>query len=171
MIRSLAVILVPLLIITVLFTRYLDDAPVTVVDYQPVLAQARAEAPYPVLAPANLPSDWRPTRVSWLKVGDPGLNRVPSVRNQWQLGYLAPNDIYITVVQGDLQPQELVDDQTREGVPDGESMVNDATWKRLVSPDDRTRSLVLASTDVTTIVVGDTSYEALESFAGTLTSS
>lgn len=171
MVRSLAVILVPLIIVTVLFTRYLDDAPVTVVDYQPVLAQARADSPYPVLAPANLPSDWLATRVSWVKVGDPGPNRVPSVRNQWQLGYLAPNDIYIAVAQGDLQPQQLISDQTREGVVDGESQVNDATWKRMVSPDDRTRSLVLASPDVTTIVVGDTSYEALETFAGTLTAS
>lgn len=171
MVRSLAVILVPILIITVFFTRYLDDAPVTVVDYQPVLAQARADAPYPVLAPSGLASDWRPTRVSWLKVGDPGLNRVPSVRNLWQLGYLSPDNIYFGVAQGDLQPQSLIDDQSREGLPDGDSQVKDATWKRLVSSDDRTRSLVLASPDVTTIVVGDTSYEDLETFAGTLTSS
>jgi hypothetical protein len=40
-----------------------------------------------------------------------------------------------------------------------------------VSPDERTRSLVRITPEVTTIVVGDTSYEALEEFAGTLSTS
>jgi len=168
MIRSLAVILVPIVIITVLASRNLDNHPVTVVDYQPVLTRARAEAPYPVLAPINLPADWRPTRVSWLKVGDPGLNRAPSVRNQWQLGYLAPDGVYVAVNQGDLLPQELIGDETREGLADGESAVSGSTWRRMISPDERTRSLVQTTAQVTTIVVGDTGYEALEAFAATL---
>lgn len=168
MIRSLAVILVPILVITALMTRTPDDHPVNVVDYVPVLAEARREAPYPVLAPANLPVEWRPTRVSWTKAGDTGLNEVRSIRNQWQLGYLTPNDIFIGLTQGDLEPRELIKDQTRDGLPDGESHVNEATWQRLVSADERTRSLVLSTAQVTTIVSGDTSYEALESYAVTL---
>ena len=56
MIRSLAVILIPLVIITVLFTDLPDDKPVTEVDWQPVLAVARRDAPFPVLAPTNLPA-------------------------------------------------------------------------------------------------------------------
>jgi hypothetical protein len=168
MIRSLAVILIPVLIIMAIGTRSLGDHPVTVIDYKPVLAKARAEAPYPVLAPVNLPEQWRATRVSWLKVGDPGLNGAPSGRNQWQLGFLAPNDIYVELVQGDLHPDEMVKAQTRDGLPDGESSVNDTRWQRLVTNDDRTRALVSSTSAVTTIVVGDTSYAALESYAATL---
>ena len=39
---------------------------------------------------------------------------------------------------------------------------------RSSSDDERTRSLVWSTPEVTTIVVGDTTYEALEAFAGTL---
>jgi len=63
----------------------------------------------------------------------------------------------------------FVDDVTRQGYADGQSAVGGQTWVRYISPDERTRSLVLTSPKVTTIVVGDTTYEALEAFAGTLT--
>ena len=127
LIRSLALILIPLVVITVLFTRLPRDHPVKVVDWQPVLATAREQSPYPVLAPANLPSEWRATNVSWVKAGDPSPGGQRSVRNFWQLG--------------------------------------------LLSPDDRTRSLVRVQPTVTTVVVGDTSYTGLEAFAATLSSS
>jgi hypothetical protein len=54
---------------------------------------------------------------------------------------------------------------------DGRSSVGDQSWIRYVSPDERTRSLVQTTPEVTTIVVGDTTYEALEAFAGTLSTS
>lgn len=168
MIRSLAVILLPVLVITFIATRNLDDHPVREIDWRPVLAQARQEAPYPVLAPANLPKEWRPTRVSWVKVGEPYLNGQPAARNTWQLGFLAPDNVYIAVNQGDLRPQDFIADVTRDGLPDGQSVVDAKTWERRVSADDRTRSLVMSTAKVTTIVVGDTSYEALESYTATL---
>jgi hypothetical protein len=90
------------------------------------------------------------------------------VRNTWELGFLAPDDVYIALNQGDSEAEEFVKDESREGRADGQSTVNGATWERLVTDDDRTRSLVSTSPDVTTVVVGDTSYEALESYAATL---
>lgn len=170
MVRSLAVILIPIALITVFFSRNLTDYPVQTVDWQPVLAQARQEAPYPVLAPEGLPDTWRPTQATWVAKGDPYLNDQVSVRNLWQLGYLDPKDIFISVNQGDEQPQQLVAELTRDGLAEGSSEVKGQTWVRYVSPDERTRSLVLAAPKVTTVVVGDTTYEALEAFAGTLTS-
>lgn len=168
MIRSLAVILLPVLLITFIATRNLDDHPVTVVDWRPVLAQARQEAPFPVLAPTNLPAEWRATRVTWVKVGDPFLNGQPAVRNTWQLGFLTPNDVYLALNQGDTRSADFIKDETRAGLADGQSEVDGKTWQRLISEDERTRSLVMASPQVTTIVVGDTSYEALDSYAATL---
>jgi hypothetical protein len=168
MVRSLAVILVPVLLITFVATRNLRDHPVTVVDWQPVLAQARQQAPYPVLAPTDLPKEWRPTRVAWVKLGDPVLNGEPAVRNTWLLGFLDPDDIYIALNQGDRKPAEFIADETRQGLPDGQSVLTSGTWERRISPDQRTRSLVMSTPKVTTIVVGDTSYASLESYVGTL---
>jgi hypothetical protein len=168
MVRSLAVILVPVLVITFIATRNLRDHPVTVVDWRPVLAQARQQAPYPVLAPTDLPKEWRPTRVAWVKLGDPVLNGEPAVRNTWLLGFLDPDDIYIALNQGDLKPAEFISDETRQGLPDGQSVLTSGIWERRISPDERTRSLVMSTPKVTTIVVGDTSYASLESYVGTL---
>jgi Protein of unknown function (DUF4245) len=170
MIRSLAVIIIPLLLITFFFTRNLDDHPVTVVDWRPTLAQARAEAPYPVLAPVNLPSTWRPTQVSWVKVGEASYNDAPSPRNAWTLGFLDPSDTYISIYQGDRATQAMVNSATRNGLPDGSSTVIGKTWERMVSPDQRTRSLVLVEPEVTTVVAGDVGYSALEAYVGTLRS-
>ena len=171
MVRTLLVILVPIVVITIFFSRYLDDYPVQQVDWQPVLAQARDQAPYPVLAPEGLPSSWRPTQVTWVAKGQPYLNDGASLRNLWRIGYLDPDDIFISVNQGDERPADFIADTTRDGIVDGRSAVGSESWIRYVSPDERTRSLVRTTPEVTTIVVGDTTYEALEAFAGTLSAS
>ena len=168
MIRSLAVILIPLVILTVLFTDLPDDKPVTEVDWKPVLAVASREAPFPVLAPTAVPEGWRATQAEWVEVGDPFRDAQPSVRNLWQLGFLTPDDVFIGLDQGDLEPEKLVEEQSRDGTPDGQSTINGRAWERLLSADGRTRSLVLREPAVTTIVSGDLAYEALEGYAATL---
>ena len=171
MVRSLAVILIPLVIITILFTDLPDDRPVTEVDWRPVLATAHRDAPFPVLAPTNLPEGWRATQAEWVEVGEPSLDGQPSVRNLWQLGFLNSDDVFIGLDQGDLQADDLVDDQTRAGTADGESVVGGQFWQRLLSPDGRTRSLVRRDATVTSIVSGDLPYAALEAYAATLSPS
>lgn len=170
MVRSLAVILIPLLVIIFLFTRGPEEHPVEVVDWEPVHAAAVEESPYPVLAPVNLPEEWRATRVSWTRQGEPGLNGDPEPGNTWQLGFLNPADIYIAIEQSDAPGKDFTADHTRNGVHDGTSTVGDREWQRLVTEDDRTRALVHTDDEVTSIVVGDTSYEDLEGFAATLES-
>lgn len=171
LIRSLVVIIVPLLLITLFFTRNLGDHPVTVVDWRPVLSAARSQAPYPVLAPVDLPPGWRAVQATWVKVGDPYLDGEPSERNLWKLGFLTSDDVFIGLTQGDLKPDDLVRTETRDGEADGQSVVGDQTWQRRISPDERTRSLVSSSPKVTTIVSGDLPYEALETYAGILSTS
>lgn len=171
LIRSLVVILVPLVLITYFFTRNPGDHPVAVVDWQPVLAQARAQAPYPVLAPVGLPPGWRATQATWVKTGQPYLNGDPSPRNLWKLGFLTSDDVFIGLTQGDLLPDELIKDETISGTPDGQSTVGGQTWQRRLGSDGHTRSLVQTSPKVTTIISGDLSYEALETYAGILSTS
>jgi hypothetical protein len=171
MVRSLALLLIPLAVIAIIFTNVPRDYPVKEVDWKPTLATARAEAPFEVLAPANLPAGWRATRVTWVPQGKPYLNGEASPRNLWQIGFLSPDDFYIDLNQGDARPEEMVDQQSRSGTPDGSSVVAGQTWQRLISPDGRTRSLVLHGPKATTIVSADLPYQALEAYAATLSSS
>ena len=168
MIRSLAVILIPLVIIAALFTNVPEDKPVAEVDWRPVLTTARREAPFPVLAPTNLPEGWRATQVEWVQKGEPYRDGQPSVRNLWSLGFLTPDQVFIGLDQGDGPPDDLIEDQTRDGTGDGQSTVDGQTWERRLSPDERTRSLVRTEPKVTSIVSGDLPYEALEAYASTL---
>jgi hypothetical protein len=170
MIRSLALIVIPLAVIAIIFTNVPDDAPVEEVDWKPVLATARQQAPYEVLAPTNLPEGWRATRVNWVPLGRPYLNGEASPRNLWQIGFLTPQEVYIDLTQGDMRAQEMVDQQSREGTPDGNSVIAGLTWQRLVSADGRTRSLVLRGPATTAIVSANLPYEALEAYATTLSS-
>lgn len=171
MVRSLAVILIPVVIITYLFTRSPDEPAVQVVDFAPALGQARDQAPYAVLAPAAVPAGWRATKAVWLQEGDSGLNGQVAPRNQWELGFLTAENMYIELDQGDLRSQEMVADRTRGGVPDGQSTIGDQVWERRISPDERTRSLVLVSPSVTSIVFADLPYGELEIFASALRTS
>jgi hypothetical protein len=145
MVRSLAVLLIPVVVLTYFFTRT-SEPPVKVA----------------------VPGDWRATKVGWTQQGQGGLNGEPSPRNLWELGFLDATDTYVELDQGDLQSRDLVADKTRDGLPDGQSTVQGEVWERRVSSDDRTRSLVRATDALTTIVTGDVPYEDLESFAATL---
>ena len=142
LIRSLVVIIVPLLLISAFFTRNLGDHPVNEVDWRPVATLARSQAPYPVLAPVNLPEGWRATQATWVRTGEPYLNGDASPRNLWKLGFLTSDDVFVGLTEGDLRPDDLIRTETREGTVDGQSVVGDQTWERRISPDGRTRSLV-----------------------------
>ncbi len=170
MVRSLAVILIPVVILSILFTRNVDHPPVKVVDWNPVLTTARQQSPYPVLAPTSVPEGWRATVVSWARKGESVAGAAPASANTWQLGFLTDDNIFVAINQRDVDTQTMVASQTRDGVADGESAVNGTVWKRLASPDDRTHALVLATPEVTTVVSGDLSYEVLDSYAATLAS-
>ncbi len=169
MIRSLLVILIPLVVIAALFTDLPRDHPVKEVDWQAVATTARQQATFPVLTPTSLPTGWRATEAQWIKKGEPYLNGQPSPRDLWRLGFLTPDNVYVGLAQGDAALPELIDQQSRKGSPDGESDLAGRTWQRMVSPDGRTRSLVREDSGVATIVVSDLSYEGIEAYATTLT--
>jgi hypothetical protein len=169
---SLGVLLIPVVLIAWFFTSNPpDDAPVPTVDWQPVLAQARAKAPYPVLAPPATPAGWRATKASWTPIGRPDANGNAAVRNTWELGFLTGDTIFVALEQGDARLPDLISDATRDGTVDGTSTIAGATWERRISEDGRTRSLVQQSPKVATVVSGDTGYETLDAYVATLTSS
>ncbi len=168
MVISMAVIMIPLLLISWIFTN--DPAPtVERVEVAPVLAQAEENSPYPVLRTENLPDDWVPTRVAWAQDGGQWITDEPAVGNSWQLGYLAPNGIYVAVQQRDRGVESFVADVTQDGRREPEvSEVGGRTWERWLSRDEVTRSLVWRDGDMVAVVTGDTDYTQLEIFAGSL---
>ena len=168
MVISMAVLIIPIALITWFFT--IDPEPVVeAVDPGPVLARAAEESPYPVLSPVDLPGEWTPTRVDWAADGDRWITDEPAVGNSWRLGYLAPNDIYVAIQQRDRAVAGFLRDVTREGAPDGSTTeIAGRRWERWVSADDRTRSLVWRDGEMAAVVAGDADFDQLEAFAGTL---
>ncbi len=167
MLAAVAALLIPVVLIYLWFSR-IPEPKATAVDWQPVVAQARAEAPFPVLAPKDLPDTWTAVRARWTPQGEPGLDQKPAIGNTLQLGFLNPDQIYIGLDERDADPQGLIRDATRGGTADGESQLGGEPWQRFVSDDDRTRALVRSGPDSAVVISGDLPYEALEAFATTL---
>lgn len=165
---SMLVLLVPLLLIATFLTEDPKPAP-EAVDVAPVLARAEAESPYPVLRTVGLPTDWVPVRVAWAADGRPWIDQEPAVGNSWQLGYLAPNGIYVAVQQRDRAVEGFVRTITRDGAAVGEPVaIAGRDWQPWVSGDERTRSLVWRDGGMVAVVTGDTDLDQLVAFAGAL---
>lgn len=165
---SMAVIVIPLLLIVWLFTV---DPPrdVEPADVAPVLAVARAESPYPLLVAEPVPEGWTPVRVAWARAGEPWITSEPAIGNSWQVGYLSPDEIYFGVQQRDDGVQAAVRTITREGSAVGSPVdVAGRDWERYESADGRTRSLVATDDELVAIVTADTDFAELEAFAAGL---
>lgn len=170
MVISMAVLLVPLALIAWLFTSN-PKPEVEAVDVAPVLSVAEKESPYPILRATNLPEDWVPTRVTWAADGKQWFTGQPAVGNSWQLGYLAPNGRYVAVQQRDRAVEPFVSDITQEGRRQSEvTEMAGRSWEHWVSDDDLTRSLVWRDGDMVAVVSGNTDFDQLDAFAGSLSS-
>lgn len=168
MLISLAVIMIPVLLIGWWFTMEDDSRPATV-DVAGTLVRAQGESPYPILTADDLGENWSPVRVAWAKEGDPWITGEPASSNMWQAGYLSPNDTYFGIQQRDGGAAEFIRATTREGKAlDGVVEIAGREWSRYESPDGRTRSLVNTDGDTTSIVTADTEFDKLEAFAASL---
>lgn len=168
MVISLAVLLVPVLIIMAIFTVPPDKPVAEAVDWQPVVEQARAGAKFEVMAPRALPDDWIATRARWAPAGQAGVDGRPVPADTLQLGFIDPQPLYFGLDQSSAPAAPFIAKVTRSGRFDGQSVVGGRTWHRYVSEDGRTRALVLSDAASTVVLTADGSYEALEAFAGTL---
>ncbi|MFT3859858.1 DUF4245 domain-containing protein [Micropruina sp.] len=164
MVIAVVLLLLPVVLIYWWFSR-IPEPQVNAVDWQPVVAAAKAESPYPVAVPSAVPEGWTVVRARWTKLGHPGINQQPAIGNTLQLGYLTEQRMYLGLDQRDTDGPGLIRDVTREGISDGESVIADVPWQRYLSRDERTRALVRTGGGSTVVVSGDVSYELLETFA------
>ncbi len=134
--------------------------PAKTVDYTGQLADARANAPFDVLAPQPTPPGWRATSVEWQGAG-------PEV--SWHLGFLTGQGDYVGLEQGNAIPREFIADNTPADQPGDPVDINGEEWQTLTSGQET--ALVLEADKVTTIVTGTASTAELVGFAESLSAS
>jgi hypothetical protein len=159
MVRSMAVVLVVVFVIVLLAWRPQPEA-VKVVETVPTITLAAREAQFPIVAPADLGEQWRPTSVRWEpteeSLSEPVLH----------IGYVTPADQYAQVVVGPVSAAAFLDEQTAGGIPTGTQAVGDVTWQRWETKD--RRSLVLVDGEVATVVSGGAEWAELIALAESL---
>lgn len=158
MVLSLVVVLAAIGAVMAVTWRPAPDA-VRVIDPAPVLALARAQAPYPVLYPADLDRSWRPTSARW------EITPTSIPESAWHLGLVTPEDQYAQIGQTASTSEAYLLDQVGRGEPTGEW----EGWQRYESAE--TRALVRVVDGVTIIVSGTAAWPALEFLAERLSPS
>lgn len=134
------------------------DDPAPTRDYTADLAQARAQAPFDVLAPQQVPADWRATSARWLGSGP---------EKSWHLGFLTGDDEYVGLEQGNAVPQSFIEEKTQASRPGSPLEIDGEPWQTLTDGDTET-ALVLSERNVTTIVTGTAPESDLVAFADSL---
>ncbi len=160
-------IIVSLLFIAVVWglSRFQQHDPIEAaptVDYSASLAQARAEAPFPVLAPYPVPPGWRATSATWNGAG-------PLV--SWHLGLLTGEGAaadYVGLDQGNEITRDFLAATTRADQPGSPVTIGGDTWDAYTSADGGEAALVLERNGVTTIVSGTADESVLQAYAASL---
>jgi hypothetical protein len=159
MVRSLVVVVVLVLVVIALTVRPHQKSTVTRFDYTEVLAQARDQASYDVLAPTGLARDWRPTSA---RTGHDG-NAVT-----WHVGFVTPRNDYAAVEQSDGDPESFVATFADGGRRAGRVDIGGGVWRRVDGGDPERRALVLEGEAATTVVAGGASWQELRRLAASL---
>lgn len=156
LVLSLSVVGVVVAFLFVVVWRPPPD-PVRPVDPAPMLANAREQAGFPVLAPAGLSDEWRATSARF-EAGEKS--------STWFLGYVTPQEQYIAVTQTDGDSEPFIAAQTLNGKYEGVLTIDGDQWQEYVAGDQR--SLVRTTPRSTTVVTGTVSYDELAEFVGRL---
>jgi len=152
MVLSLAVCLAAIGVIMLITWRPAPD-PVRVVDPTPLLLQARIEADYPVLYPADLDAAWRPTSARW------EVTEASMPDAAWHVGFVTPDEAYAQFGQSASADPDYVASQVGGAQPAGEWQ----GWLRYDSTDQR--ALVRIDGAVTTVVSGTAPWPTLQLLA------
>lgn len=160
MVRSLALVLLAVAVVLLLTWRPQPD-PIKVIDPAPALLQARIEAPYPVLYPADLDAGWRPTSARWQ------VTEASAPDPAWHIGFVTPTDAYAQVGQSATQSTAYLAEQTG----DGSIVAIGGPWQRYEGygpQGEASRALVRIVDGVTTVVSGSAGWEELQLLADRL---
>ncbi len=167
MVRSLGLVTLGLLV-WLWFSHPRTPDEVRSVDWVPVAAAAASGSAYEVLAPpATFP--WAATSAR--------VEAQPDGTSVWRVGFLTDEEAYAGLLQRGVFPgqaaqaaEDWVEQETRNGVPEGTVELGGRTWERSVGdpqPDER-RSLVSRDGGTVTVVTGSAPWAELERLAAAL---
>jgi hypothetical protein len=130
------------------------------VDYAAQLQQARAAAPYHLLAPAGLSPRWRAT----------GAHYDPDVRGaaEWHVGFVTPHHAFAGVEQTNGRARPFIYSLSNRGLPDGTLRVGAVTWTRYYRASRDIRTLARTAGGSTVLVTGTAGYDELAQLAAAL---
>ncbi|MEU4604222.1 DUF4245 domain-containing protein [Kribbella sp. NPDC023972] len=130
------------------------------VPYTAQLEDAKKVAPW-VRGPAPMPAGWTATSVEF---------RTPEQSPiTWHLGIVTNEKKYVGLEQSNVTGEKFQHEELGKTTDDGTSNVAGVTWQRKVLQERKgENALVLVGSGVTTIVVGNAGYPALEAFASVL---
>lgn len=177
MVLSLAVILVPVLLICWWFTRTPDRPPVTPVDVVAATQQARSEAHMPIWVPTAMPGKWVPVRADWAPANTDLLGHGTMPADTWVMGYQSPDEHYYELDEQQGSTPHFVPDFTHSANASGTVQLNGTTWTRYQRKDGTERYLVRtenakgSTTPRDTLIVASArSFDELAAFATSLSS-
>ncbi|MEV4344835.1 DUF4245 domain-containing protein [Actinoplanes sp. NPDC049596] len=159
MAMSLLVLLVPIALLLIFYRTVLNgDAPITV-DPAGSLQEAQKANVFTVLQPTGLGDDWHVSSASF---------RRETTGATLRIGYVDPDKDALQLVESNVPSATLLPTElTKDAKPAGEFRSDAGVW-RLYDARPGEKALVLADQTRTVIVIGKSSVDDLEDFAGAL---
>ncbi|GAA5183735.1 hypothetical protein GCM10023322_23730 [Rugosimonospora acidiphila] len=157
---SIAVLIIPIFVLLGVYRVFFaGDAPIAV-DAAQEYANAKHDAPFPVLEPTSLPGKWTPISATFGKVSDGWVLRV---------SYVPPAKTGAQLVESDRPVNALLADELGGSARPGNLEVIDGrTWRQYPIASNNSRALVLANDGQTTIISGTASFTDLHALAAAL---
>jgi hypothetical protein len=167
--------LLVLVVIVIAWPRGTDNGGVHPIDPNPVISQAREQAPYQLLAPVAsgvgaLPAGWQATsaRIDDASAPDPADSlELASGVYQLRVGYVTPNKDYAQFEESN-DAQEAVLSESGPRTPGDPVKVGSDTWQSGTYSDNGETLLFRSVGDVTVIVTGSASLDELKTLAAAL---
>jgi hypothetical protein len=133
---------------------------INAIEYSAQLEDAKKVAPW-VRGPAPMPDGWTATSVEF---------RAPQQSPiTWHLGIVTTEKKYVGLEQSNVTSKRFQSEELGNTEDDGTTTVSGVVWQRKTLLDrENEHALVLMGSGVTTIVVGNAGYPALETLAATL---
>jgi hypothetical protein len=163
MARSLGVVLAVVALV-VLITIRTKGQDIRVVDYGSTLAQAKIGAPFVLLAPDGLATQWKPTSVYF----DPPARTGVAGVTLWHIGFVTPTGQYAGMEQTNGPPHDAIAAVLDSPAAAGSSSVAGTVWQRWASADGKRRAISHLSGSVAVIVDGTAGWTELEQLAAAL---
>jgi hypothetical protein len=156
---SLAVLLVPIMLLLLFYRLVLDgDKPISV-DAEPAIQQARSAAVFPVAVPQGLGDDWHTVSATFKRDTDGATLRI---------GYVDPDSDPVQLVESSTPTEKLLPVELG-GNPQPVSTFSAGarTWQRYEARKGE-NALLLLEKGRTIIVIGKAESKNLEAFASSL---